>query len=77
MANSHMDIGNLNESQQLALGTYSSVTNQEPAQAIPLLQRSEWNVKVSHIDLATSSWQMPVTNPASDRYCQILRWGSP
>ena len=38
----------LNESQQLALGTYTSVTNQEPSAAVLLLQRSEWNVQVSH-----------------------------
>lgn len=40
-------IGNsLNESQQQALETFSAVTNQEPSQVIPLLQRSEWNVQV-------------------------------
>ena len=37
----------LSEIQQLALETLTSVTNQEPSEAIPLLQRSEWNVQVS------------------------------
>lgn len=36
----------LNESQEVALGTYTAVTNQEPSEAIPLLQRSQWNVQV-------------------------------
>ena len=48
MSNQDFDAMQLNESQQLALGTYTSVTNQEPAAAVPLLQRSEWNVQVQH-----------------------------
>lgn len=46
MANVDIDPGVLNESQQLALGTYIAVTNHEPSEAIPLLQRSQWNVQV-------------------------------
>ena len=46
MSNQDFDPMQLNESQQLALGTYTSVTNQEPSAALPLLQRSEWNVQV-------------------------------
>lgn len=46
MSNQNFDPAQLNESQQLALGTYTSVTNQEPSAAVPLLQRSEWNVQV-------------------------------
>ncbi|KKY20859.1 putative ubx domain protein [Phaeomoniella chlamydospora] len=41
------DIGQLSESQQLALQTYTSVTDQDPIAAIPLLQRSEWNVQIA------------------------------
>ena len=48
MAGSAFDPGQLSESQQLALGTYTSVTNQEPSAAIPLLRRSEWNVQVNN-----------------------------
>ena len=51
MSNHHFDPMQLNESQQLALGTYTSVTNQEPSAAVLLLQRSEWNVQV-HLDLS-------------------------
>lgn len=46
MSGNDFDPSQLNESQQLALGTYTSVTNQDPIAAIPLLQRSEWNVQV-------------------------------
>lgn len=46
MSPQDFDPGQLSESQQLALGTYTSVTNQEPSTAISLLQRSEWNVEV-------------------------------
>lgn len=48
MSNQDFDPTQLSESQQLALGTYTSVTNQEPAAAVSLLQRSEWNVQVRH-----------------------------
>lgn len=41
------DISQLNESQQTALQTYTSVTDQDPVAAIPLLQRSEWNVQIA------------------------------
>ena len=36
----------LSPSQQEALDQYMQVTNQEAKDAIPLLQRSEWNVQV-------------------------------
>ena len=46
MSSPEVDIAQLTETQQLALGTYTSVTNQDPAAAIALLRRSEWNVQV-------------------------------
>lgn len=46
MASSEADLARLTQSQQLALQTYISVTNQDPAASIPLLERSEWNVQV-------------------------------
>ena len=46
MASSEIDLGQLSDSQRLALETYTSVTNQEPSSAVPLLQRSQWNVQV-------------------------------
>lgn len=41
------DSGQLSTGQQDALQTYMTVTGQEPDAAIPLLQRSQWNVQVS------------------------------
>jgi len=55
MSGNDFDPSQLNESQQLALGTYTSVTNQEPSAAIPLLQRSEWNVQVRSPQLRDKS----------------------
>lgn len=50
MASVEVDIGQLSESQQLALEQYTAVTNQEPEAAISLLQRSQWNLQVRHPD---------------------------
>lgn len=47
MASQELDPGQLSESQQEALGTYTAVTNQEPSAATALLERSQWNVQVS------------------------------
>ncbi|MCJ1465694.1 hypothetical protein MMC07_004313 [Pseudocyphellaria aurata] len=47
MASAAPDSSGLSESQQLALATVASVTNQEPSDAIPLLRRSEWNVQIA------------------------------
>lgn len=47
MAASTPDISQLTSSQQEALQTYTSVTDQDPIAAIPLLQRSEWNVQIA------------------------------
>jgi FAS-associated factor 2 len=47
MATPEVDISQLNEAQQLALQQYASVTDQEIGAAIPILQRSQWNVEAS------------------------------
>ncbi|KAK5074104.1 UBX domain-containing protein 10 [Lithohypha guttulata] len=41
------DIAQLNATQQEALQTYIAVTDQDPTTAIPLLQRSDWNVQIA------------------------------
>src|ERR1700761_9072124 len=41
------NISQLTASQQEALQTYTSVTDQEPLAAIPVLQRAEWNVQIA------------------------------
>jgi FAS-associated factor 2 len=46
MATPDTDISQLSEPQQLALQQYTSVTDQDIQAAVPLLQRSQWNVEV-------------------------------
>ncbi len=46
MAESSTDLSQLNDTQRSALQTYLAVTNQEHVAAIPLLERSQWNVEV-------------------------------
>lgn len=41
------DISQLTALQQEALQTYTSVTDQDPLAAIPILQRAEWNVQIA------------------------------
>lgn len=41
------DLSSLSASQQEALQQYTVVTSQEIKDAIPLLERSQWNVQVS------------------------------
>jgi FAS-associated factor 2 len=48
MVDAELDIGQLTEDQQLALQQFTSVTDQEIKDAIPLLQRCQWNVQVCH-----------------------------
>ncbi|MCJ1327707.1 hypothetical protein MMC10_004379 [Thelotrema lepadinum] len=47
MADSNTEAAQLSESQQDALATYLSVTNQESSEALPLLRRSQWNVQIA------------------------------
>ncbi|KAF4634547.1 hypothetical protein G7Y89_g3562 [Cudoniella acicularis] len=47
MATPEIDISQLSESQQSALQQYTSVTDQDIQEAIPLLQRSQWNVEIA------------------------------
>lgn len=68
MADSDFDPGQLSESQQEALGTYTAVTNQEPSAAVRLLDRSQWNVQVS------VGYLCDLKLNCADCYCEILRW---
>ncbi|KAF1844160.1 uncharacterized protein K460DRAFT_357784 [Cucurbitaria berberidis CBS 394.84] len=47
MADAGVDIAALTEDQQLALQTYTAVTDQEIDKAIPLLQRCQWNAQIA------------------------------
>lgn len=40
------DIGQLTPTQQEALQQYTQVTDQEINDAVPILERSQWNVQV-------------------------------
>ncbi|KAJ5744499.1 hypothetical protein N7533_009369 [Penicillium manginii] len=42
-----LDLDRLSSTERSALETYTSVTGQEPAQAIALLRRSQWNVQIA------------------------------
>ena len=46
MADAGVDIAQLTEDQQLALQQFTAVTDQDINQAVPLLQRCQWNVQV-------------------------------
>jgi len=41
-----LDLDQLSPTERSALETYTTVTGQEPAEAIALLRRSQWNVQV-------------------------------
>ncbi|KAL8852586.1 MAG: hypothetical protein Q9221_002582 [Calogaya cf. arnoldii] len=47
MADGNFDPSQFSDSQKEALGMYTAVTNQEPSAAIPLLERSQWNVQIA------------------------------
>ncbi|KAF2874057.1 hypothetical protein BDV95DRAFT_592195 [Massariosphaeria phaeospora] len=47
MADAGVDITQLTEEQQLALQQFTSVTDQDIKDAIPLLQRCQWNVQIA------------------------------
>ncbi|KAI1609170.1 hypothetical protein EDD36DRAFT_85653 [Exophiala viscosa] len=57
------DISQLNSSQQEALQTYTSVTDQDPIAAISLLQRCEWNVQIA---IARFFDGEPATDPIAE-----------
>ncbi|ODH53294.1 hypothetical protein GX48_00490 [Paracoccidioides brasiliensis] len=47
MSTEAIDISQLSPSQQTTLQTYIAVTGQDESAAVPLLQRSEWNVQIA------------------------------
>lgn len=48
-SSSDFDVAQLSPSQQEALQQYTQLTNQEPKDAVPLLERSQWNVQVGFV----------------------------
>lgn len=75
-----IDIGQLSPDQQAALEQYTAVTAQDVKDAVPLLERSQWNVQVctappplrSHSEKARLRAQ--VLTKTIDCHSQVLRW---
>lgn len=61
-SSSDTDVSHLTAEQQESLQTYISITDQETSQALPLLERSQWNVQVS---LAASELLQLVCRPVN------------
>ena len=68
MADSTLDISQLNEAQQEALQTYTSVTDSDPIAAIPILQRAEWNTQIA---IARFFDGEPTTDPVAEARAAI------
>ncbi|OAL29140.1 hypothetical protein AYO20_09293 [Fonsecaea nubica] len=62
------DISQLTASQQEALQTYTSVTDQDPIAAIPLLRRCEWNVQIA---VARFFDGEPASDPLAEAQAQL------
>lgn len=75
MAEGEFDLGQLSSDQQEALNQYTQVTNQEISEAVPLLQRSQWNVQVcEYLSVSTGIPTPNMLTPVSllDCDCQVL-----
>ena len=79
---SDVDISALSEEQQLALQQYTSVTDQDPAAAVPLLQKCQWNTQIAitrffdgdadTIDPAAEAARAPPPPPTNSRRSETL-----
>src|SRR5436305_13795218 len=67
----HLEQEQLTERQQLALQQFTSVT-QDRENAIPILQRSQWNVEVGRY-IFTSSQRQKITDRSPDCHSEVLR----
>lgn len=63
---SAVDLGQLTPVQLEALHQYTDVTSQDVNDAIPLLQRSQWNVQVCSTE-SSPSRPSPAGSPAANR----------
>jgi FAS-associated factor 2 len=54
-----VDVDQLSSTQQEALQQYVAVTDQDIKDAVPLLERSQWNVQVSLIAVLLSRDKRP------------------
>ena len=67
------DISQLTSPQQEALQTYTSVTDQDPLAAIPILQRAEWNVQIA---IARFFDGEPATDPVAEARASLPQTSS-
>lgn len=82
VAMADFDISSLSEEQQLALQQYTSVTDQDLAAAVPLLQKCQWNTQIAitrffdgdadTIDPAAEAARAPPPPPANSRRSETL-----
>lgn len=64
-----LDLNRLSASQQESLQQYTDVTGQEIKDAIPLLERSQWNVQVRSL---LSHLEKTRLTRATDCNCKVL-----
>lgn len=69
-----VDMDQLSSTQQEALQQYIAVTDQDIKDAVPLLERSQWNVQVSlYISCHDFAAQIANLGQTPDRHRQVLR----
>lgn len=69
-----IDVEQLSPSQQEALQQYMGVTDQDIKDAVPLLERSQWNVQVDFLLLSMALMNRITDAEPPDCHFQILRW---
>ncbi|OTB07358.1 hypothetical protein M426DRAFT_318051 [Hypoxylon sp. CI-4A] len=73
MASNGIDISRLSPEQQSALEQYTQVTAQSVAEAIPLLERSQWNVQIAIAKFFDGEGPDPVAEAMADIPRQAAR----
>lgn len=70
-----VDMDQLSSTQQEALQQYVAVTDQDVKDAVPLLERSQWNVQVClYRSCHHLAAQIANLDRTPDRHRQVLRW---
>ncbi|KAI9732023.1 MAG: hypothetical protein M1818_007618 [Claussenomyces sp. TS43310] len=73
MASSDVNLDSLTESQQQALEQYTAVTSQAVEDAMPLLQRSQWNVQIAITKFFDGEQPDPVVEAAAAQSAPPVR----
>lgn len=72
-ASSDFDPAQLSPAQQEALQQYTQLTNQEPKDALPLLERSQWNVQIAITKFFDGEGPDPVAEAQASQATSIPR----